>query len=341
MPFDGVGCVRSVPSTRSGHATVVRSIPWRSTMNGGPSLKKCLGAKPGGFAVVAVLTFLLPLGAAAQNGNWNPQDILAAKEWVAPPGNIAEAVLAPRYLNVTLNEISADRSWFVHEIGDGPVPMDRFSKPFDELGGLFIDFGGNRNRTLTIRSNVGLEVISAADGRKVTGPGPQRRPGLQRHVVARRRPTGVLRPYRRRHPHLRRRPGQRPRHGRSPASPVRGHGGHVLRVDRGRPEDRHGPGARRALGPPAALGGADRPAGEADRRGREHPPDLRQPHEDAVRRGASGVARHRPARPRSTWPTGRSRRSGSPRWSGTSTSRPTASTSGSPSWTSRSATSFR
>ncbi|HSG09451.1 MAG TPA: prolyl oligopeptidase family serine peptidase [Longimicrobiales bacterium] len=137
-------------------------------MNGRPSSKKFLGARSGGFAVVAVLTFLFPLGAVAQNGNWNPQDILAAKEWVAPPGNIAEAVLAPRYLNVTLNEISADRNWFVHEIGDGPVPMERFSKPFDELGGLFIDYGASRNRTLTIRSNVGVEVVSAADGRKVT-----------------------------------------------------------------------------------------------------------------------------------------------------------------------------
>ena len=137
-------------------------------MKGRPGLKKCPGANTGEMVLFAVLTFLLPLGVSAQTGNWNPQEILAAKQWVAPPANVAEAVLAPRYLNVTLNEISADRNWFVHEIGDGPVNMDRFSRPFDELGGLFIDFAGNRNRTLTIRSNAGLEVISATDGRKVT-----------------------------------------------------------------------------------------------------------------------------------------------------------------------------
>ena len=137
-------------------------------MKGRPGLKKCPGANTGEMVLFAVLTFLLPLGVSAQTGNWNPQEILAAKQWVAPPANVAEAVLAPRYLNVTLNEISADRNWFVHEIGDGPVTMDRFSRPFDELGGLFIDFAGNRNRTLTIRSNAGLEVISATDGRKVT-----------------------------------------------------------------------------------------------------------------------------------------------------------------------------
>ena len=49
----------------------------------------------------------------------------------------------------------------------GPVTMDRFSKPFHELGGLFVDFRANRSRTLTIRSNVGLEMISAETGRVV------------------------------------------------------------------------------------------------------------------------------------------------------------------------------
>jgi dipeptidyl aminopeptidase/acylaminoacyl peptidase len=96
------------------------------------------------------------------------QATLAAKSWVTPPDEIAEAVLAPRYLNVTLTGVSSDRRWFAHEIGDGPVPMSRFSKPFDELGGLFVDFRANRSRTLTTRSNVGLETISAADGSKVT-----------------------------------------------------------------------------------------------------------------------------------------------------------------------------
>jgi dipeptidyl aminopeptidase/acylaminoacyl peptidase len=58
--------------------------------------------------------------------------------------------------------------WFVNEIGDGPVTMDVFSKPFHELGGLFIDFRANRNRTLTIRNNVGLQLVSATTGEKVT-----------------------------------------------------------------------------------------------------------------------------------------------------------------------------
>jgi dipeptidyl aminopeptidase/acylaminoacyl peptidase len=44
--------------------------------------------------------------------------------------------------------------------------MKTFSKPFHELGGLFVDFKANRARPLTVRNNVGIQVISAADGTK-------------------------------------------------------------------------------------------------------------------------------------------------------------------------------
>ncbi len=90
--------------------------------------------------------------------------ILAAREWVQPPPEIADAVLAPRYLNVTLNRLSPDGRWFLHEVGDGPVTMDRFSRPFDELGGQFLEPQANRHRRLSTRSSAGLQVISAADG---------------------------------------------------------------------------------------------------------------------------------------------------------------------------------
>ena len=52
------------------------------------------------------------------------------------------------------------------EIGDGPVLMKTFSKPFHELGGLFIDFKANRARPLTVRNNIGIQIISATDPRK-------------------------------------------------------------------------------------------------------------------------------------------------------------------------------
>ncbi|MCH7991314.1 MAG: S9 family peptidase [Gemmatimonadetes bacterium] len=108
-------------------------------------------------------TALLSAPAAAQ-GQMDSQAILAAKGFVTPPDEIAEMALAPRYLNVTLTNISPDKRWFLHEIGDGPVTMDRFSRDFDELGGVFIDYQANRHRNLTIRTNIGINVISADDG---------------------------------------------------------------------------------------------------------------------------------------------------------------------------------
>jgi dipeptidyl aminopeptidase/acylaminoacyl peptidase len=44
--------------------------------------------------------------------------------------------------------------------------MEVFSKPFHDLGGQFIDYRANRSRVLTIRNNVGIQIISAADGSK-------------------------------------------------------------------------------------------------------------------------------------------------------------------------------
>ena len=116
------------------------------------------------FLLAATLAAAQPLLAQRVT---DPEQVLAAKDWVTPPEGIAEAVLAPRWLNVTLSDVSPDRRWFLNEIGDGPVGMDRFSLPFDELGGEFIDPRANRDRSLTVRSNVGIEVISATDGSKV------------------------------------------------------------------------------------------------------------------------------------------------------------------------------
>ncbi|MEZ4422810.1 MAG: prolyl oligopeptidase family serine peptidase [Gemmatimonadota bacterium] len=117
-------------------------------------------------AALLLAATALPAGLQAQDGNggWNAEQVLREETYVAPPSSIAEAVLAPRYLNVTLNELSPDHARFFNAIGDGPVTMDRFSKPFHELGGEFIDYQANRARALTIRSDVGLQIISATDG---------------------------------------------------------------------------------------------------------------------------------------------------------------------------------
>jgi dipeptidyl aminopeptidase/acylaminoacyl peptidase len=93
------------------------------------------------------------------------QDAIIKQEgYLMPPKEIADAVLAKRYLNVSMSNLSPDKKWSLVQVGDGPVVMKTFSKPFDELGGLFIDFRANRVRTLTITNGVGIDVISTADG---------------------------------------------------------------------------------------------------------------------------------------------------------------------------------
>ncbi|HSK09467.1 MAG TPA: prolyl oligopeptidase family serine peptidase [Vicinamibacterales bacterium] len=100
-------------------------------------------------------------------------DVLSQEGYVAPPPELASAVLAPRHLNVALASPSPDGKWFLDEVGDGPVPMSVFSKPFHELGGVFVDYKANRLRTLTIRNSVGIDLISAADGTKRSIPLPE------------------------------------------------------------------------------------------------------------------------------------------------------------------------
>jgi dipeptidyl aminopeptidase/acylaminoacyl peptidase len=117
-------------------------------------------------AVLCAVT--LPLTLLAQRPAAPPpaavDAVLEQEGYATPPRELAEAVLAPRHLNVSLSNVSRDKKWFLHEVGDGPIPMKTFAKPFHELGGVFIDYKANRARALTVRNNVGIQVISAADG---------------------------------------------------------------------------------------------------------------------------------------------------------------------------------
>ena len=126
-------------------------------------------------AIPALLLVLIPLRLAGQSAQQvQPQaaaatwadEVLKQESYAQPPKELADAVLAPRHLNTTLANLSPDKKWFLDEIGDGPVVMKTFSKPFHELGGVFVDYKANRARALTIRSNVGIQLVSAADGAK-------------------------------------------------------------------------------------------------------------------------------------------------------------------------------
>jgi dipeptidyl aminopeptidase/acylaminoacyl peptidase len=107
-----------------------------------------------------LLVTAVPVGAQEQ-----PVDtILATEAFIQPTAEIAEAVLAPRYQNRFPRSPSPDGRYFLDERSGGPPTMASFAKPFYRLGGQQIDFAANRDRQLTTRSNVGLDVIEAATG---------------------------------------------------------------------------------------------------------------------------------------------------------------------------------
>ena len=118
----------------------------------------------GAFLFLFLVVGLVLPQLQVQAQSWDRDQILKAEGYQRPADNIAEAVLAPRHLNVTLSGANADKTLFLDEIGDGPPSIEIYSKPFHELGGLFIDFAANRHRNLTLRNNVGIQIISTEDG---------------------------------------------------------------------------------------------------------------------------------------------------------------------------------
>ena len=109
-------------------------------------------------AIPVLLLVLVPLRIAGQSAQPVEQqataptwadEVLKAENYAQPPKEIVDAVLAPRHLNITLANLSPDKKWFLDEIGDGPVVMKTFAKPFHELGGVFIDHRANRARALS------------------------------------------------------------------------------------------------------------------------------------------------------------------------------------------------
>jgi dienelactone hydrolase len=136
---------------------------------GGPEIRDARQSRAGRIVIVLLMA-LLPLSLLAQSRPQAPattswaDEIIKKEGYASPPPELASAVTAPRHMNVSLTNISPDKKWFLDEIEDGPVPMATFSKPFDELGGVFIDVKANRARSLTNGTRAGIQLISAADG---------------------------------------------------------------------------------------------------------------------------------------------------------------------------------
>jgi hypothetical protein len=64
----------------------------------------------------ALLLLLIPLrlaGEQAVGSASRADDVLKQEGYQTPPKELADAVLAPRYMNVTLSNLSPDKKWFL------------------------------------------------------------------------------------------------------------------------------------------------------------------------------------------------------------------------------------
>ena len=100
-------------------------------------------------------------------------DPLAAQQYIKPPQEIMEAVLAPWHLNVNVGNLSPDRTRFIVTKSNGMPPLALLAKPYVNLGGLQVDLQANRARRFTTSTASGLKVVSLADGKEVRIEVPQ------------------------------------------------------------------------------------------------------------------------------------------------------------------------
>lgn len=94
--------------------------------------------------------------------------------YLAPPEAISKQVLAPRYKNVFLSDLSPNRRYFVNYIKkENFTPIVQYARFFYNLGGLEMDPVANRKRTLTNQmtgsgggeSGSGLLLTNAESGK--------------------------------------------------------------------------------------------------------------------------------------------------------------------------------
>ncbi len=114
--------------------------------------------------VLLAPAILLALAVPAQAQQAELDQVIAKEAFLRPPSAIADAVLAPRHLNVMLGNPSPDRSHFLRQQSEGPPAMAAFAKPFYRLGGLQIDHRANRARQMTTRGASGFDLIDWRTG---------------------------------------------------------------------------------------------------------------------------------------------------------------------------------
>src|SRR4051812_32927991 len=110
------------------------------------------------FAITAILAAPLSAQGVAQQGTWNPQQILRAETFVKPPADVERMIMAPR-VDISFTTPGPDRKWFLKPTGEDRGEIANYGKAHINLGGLQIDTKANRARTLTTSTRSGLTIV--------------------------------------------------------------------------------------------------------------------------------------------------------------------------------------
>ena len=101
-------------------------------------------------------------------GNAARTDPISAEGYIAPPSEIARLVTAPREANASFTSPNpGSRRFFVRTVSDGLPTLEFVGKAHYNLGGMQVDYRANRDRTMTMRSGAGLELLEWQTGRKI------------------------------------------------------------------------------------------------------------------------------------------------------------------------------
>jgi len=101
------------------------------------------------------------------SATWDPQAILRAERFVAPPPVIERIVTAPRS-DISFTRPSADRRWFLRTTGKDRGTVQDWGKPHLFLGGVQVDPNASRARSLTTETSTGLVVVNPQTGETKT-----------------------------------------------------------------------------------------------------------------------------------------------------------------------------
>jgi len=102
--------------------------------------------------------------AFSQTNPVSTPDPLALDGYLQPPKEIADAVLAPWWRNITPGNFAPDGKHYLVLIRDGLPTLASLAKPHLNLAGLDIDTGAKRARAMTTRGNRGLQVVDTQTG---------------------------------------------------------------------------------------------------------------------------------------------------------------------------------